>query len=83
MKTISTELVLSMASWFLLCAVLALMPACSAFGEETGTCSTTCFSESTGNNLGTVTYDNYTRKECEQALESRQTILTRCTMAWE
>ena len=83
MKTMSTEWKQPLAFWLLLCALLVLVPSCSAFGEETGTCSITCFSRSTGNNLGTENYDNYTRKECDQALENRQTILTQCTLEWE
>jgi len=51
-------------------------------GEKTGRCTTTCFSKSSGANLGAVTYENYTQSECEQALNNRQTTLTTCTMAW-
>jgi hypothetical protein len=83
MKTMSRECILTLISWVLFCALLAAVPACSAFGEETRTCSITCFSRSTGNNLGTASYDNYTREECGQALENRQTSLTECSLAWE
>lgn len=83
MKKISSELILTLTTWILFCALLALVPACSAFGEDTGTCAVTCYSKSTGNNLGTESYNNYTRKECDQALENRQTILTQCTSTWK
>ncbi len=83
MTMISTRQILSLAAGSLVCALLVLLPACSIFGEKTKTCSTTCFSERTGDNLGTVSFDDYTRKECEEALENRQTILTQCTLTWE
>ncbi len=53
-----------------------------ACGEKTGECSTTCFGKSSGQNLGTVTYQNYTKADCEQALQNRETNLTDCTMEW-
>lgn len=59
--------------------VLCLLTSCA---NKTGECSTTCFSKSTGQNLGTVTYDNYTKSECEEALFNRQTNLTDCTLEW-
>ena len=83
MKMITARQILHLATGLLLCVLLMLIPACSAFGDETGTCSITCFSKSTGNNLGTDVRENYTRKECDQALENRQTILTECTLSWE
>lgn len=65
-------------TWF-----VGLLLLCFSCGEETGTCSTTCFSKSTGQNLGTNTYPNYTRKECEELLENRQTSLTDCFLEFE
>ena len=52
----------------------------SGCGEDTGPCTITCFSNSSGANLGAVTFDNYTSDECEQALENRQTNLTNCSL---
>jgi len=51
-------------------------------GGKTGECTTTCFSKSTGQNLGSVTYPNYTKSECEEQLRNRQTNLTDCTLEW-
>ncbi|MDA0195036.1 MAG: hypothetical protein O2887_08535 [Bacteroidetes bacterium] len=63
-------------------ALIILATIGSSCGEDTGTCTTTCISKSTGTNLGSVSYENYTRKECQEALENRQTILTDCSMEW-
>ncbi len=52
----------------------------SGCGEETGPCTITCISISSGANLGTNTFQNYTRDECEEALENRQTNLTTCSL---
>ena len=52
----------------------------SGCGEETGPCTITCFSNSSGANIGTNTFQNYTRDECEEALGNRQTNLTNCSL---
>ena len=64
--------------------ILFLLPFCflMSCGDKTGPCTTTCFSKSSGQNLGAVTYDNYTKSECEAQLAARQTNLTDCTMEW-
>ena len=68
---------------FMVVFLLVSISACGIFGEDTKSCTTTCFSKSTGQNLGSVTFDNYTKEECEEALNNRQTILTDCNMEWE
>ena len=79
-KAITITLYLSIILFVL---SLVSMSACSIFEAETKTCTTTCFSKSTGANLGSSSYEDYTKEECEEALKNRQTILTECTMEWE
>lgn len=50
--------------------------------EKTGECSTTCYSQSTGQNLGTYTYDNYTESECATQLQNRGTFGKDCFYEW-
>ena len=58
---------------------LCLLISCA---NKTGECTTTCFSKSTGQNLGSYSYDNYTKSECETLLQNRQTNLTDCSYEW-
>lgn len=54
-----------------------------SFGDSTGTCTLYCTSKSYGTRSTHGPYDYYTKAECEEKIETTQTILTDCTWEWE
>jgi hypothetical protein len=52
-------------------------------GGGVGTCTLYCTSKEYGNQSTHGPYDNYTQAECEEKIETTQTILTDCTWEWE